>query len=318
MHDVVALGELLIDFTPKGLNEQGYPIMHANPGGAPGNFLAAVAKCGYQAAFIGKVGEDAFGTLIKRTLKNAGIDTSGIIGDANVFTTLAFVTLSEDGDREFSFARKPGADMMLTKKDLNREMLETTRVFHFGTISMTDEPARSATEEAVHIAKKAGAWISFDPNYRDTLWKSPKDAIERIWWGIKHTDILKISEEELQMLMDQNLHESARALLCEYGIKLIFVTCGKKGCFFFTKDEEGFVPSFTELKTIDTTGAGDIFGASALSRILQIGKKPAELTYEELIDVCVFANAMAGISTTRNGGIPSIPEPQEALALIQK
>ena len=316
MYDVVALGELLIDFTPKGVSEAGNPILHAIPGGAPGNFLAALAKCGCKTGFIGKVGKDAFGKLVRDTIAAAGVDVSGVVEDSSVFTTLAFVTLDENGDRSFSFARKPGADIMLRPEELNQDMLKNTKIFHIGTLSMTDEPVKSATREAVRIAKEAGALISVDPNYRAPLWKNPEEAKEAMRWALSQADIVKISDEELAMLYDLPEQEAAMQLLQETNIQLIFLTCGKRGCYYCNRNAYGFSPSFIELPTIDTNGAGDIFGGSAMSKVLEAEKAPADLTDKELAEICRFANAMAGLSTTKNGAIPSIPSPQEAYGLM--
>ena len=318
MPDIVALGELLVDFVHKDNNEYGYPIMHANPGGAPCNFLCAAASCGASTAFIGKVGDDAFGHLLIKTLKEHHIDTSGVSVDPEVFTTLAFVTLDESGDRNFSFARKPGADTMLTVENLRYSLLRNTKVFHFGTLSMTDEPARTATREAVRIARESGALITFDPNYRAPLWKDEGEAAEQILWGVKHADVVKISEEEIKLLLNDAPEEGARRLVEKFGVKLVLATMGKKGVFFANKNASGLVFAFTHLPTVDTTGAGDIFGGSAVYKLLETGKKPEELTCEELTEVCRFANAMAGISTTRSGGIPSVPTRAEAEALLKE
>lgn len=315
--DVTALGELLIDFVHKGNNELGSPIMHGNPGGAPCNFLCALASCGEKTAFIGKVGEDAFGHMLKKTLDDHGIDTTGLLIDPDVFTTLAFVTLDETGDRTFSFARKPGADTMLRPEEIREEQLENTRVFHFGTLSMTDEPARSATRLAVEKARENGALITFDPNYRQPLWKSEEEAKEQILWGIRHCDVIKISEEELQLVFGKEPEDGAQALL-DCGVKLAFVTLGKKGVYAKNDQAQTVSPAFLELKTIDTTGAGDIFGGSAVYGVLDSGKKPEELTQEELTRICQFANAMAGLSTTRSGGIPSVPKKQEAINYLKE
>lgn len=264
------------------------------------------------------MGKDAFGTQIKDTISAVGVDVSSVIEDESVFTTLAFVTLDEHGDRNFSFARKPGADMMLTTEELDTEKLENTRVFHFGTLSMTDEPARGATKAAVKIAREAGALISFDPNYRAPLWKRPEDAVEQMRWGVEHADIVKISDEELEMLYDGPMEDSAKRLLSDCGVKLVFLTCGKKGCYYCNQDAYGFSPSFIELPTIDTNGAGDIFGGTAMSKVLESGKAPEALTDAELAYICEFANAMAGLSTTKNGAIPSIPKPEEAYAIMKQ
>lgn len=318
MPDIVALGELLIDFVHKDTNEYGYPIMHANPGGAPCNFLCAAASCGASTAFIGKVGDDAFGHLLIKTLKEHRIDTSGVTVDPSVFTTLAFVTLDESGDRNFSFARKPGADTMLTKENLRYTLLRNTRVFHFGTLSMTNEPARTATREAVRIARESGAMITFDPNYRPPLWKDESEAADQMLWGIKHADVVKISEEEIKLLLNESVEEGARRLVEKFDVKLVLATMGKKGVFFANKNASGLVFAFTELPTVDTTGAGDIFGGSAVYKLLKTGKQPDELTCEELTEICRFANAMAGISTTRSGGLPSVPIRAEAEAFLKE
>ena len=282
MPDIVALGELLIDFVHKDTNEYGYPIMHANPGGAPCNFLCAAASCGASTAFIGKVGDDAFGHLLIKTLKEHRIDTSGVTVDPSVFTTLAFVTLDESGDRNFSFARKPGADTMLTKENLRYTLLRNTRVFHFGTLS--DE----------------------------------SEAADQMLWGIKHADVVKISEEEIKLLLNESVEEGARRLVEKFDVKLVLATMGKKGVFFANKNASGLVFAFTELPTVDTTGAGDIFGGSAVYKLLKTGKQPDELTCEELTEICRFANAMAGISTTRSGGLPSVPTRAEAEAFLKE
>ena len=317
MMDVPALGELLIDFVHKGNNEFGSPIMHGNPGGAPCNFLCALASCGEKTAFIGKVGDDAFGHMLKKTLDTHGIDTTGLVIDPSVFTTLAFVTLDETGDRTFSFARKPGADTMLRPDEVRDEQLANTRVFHFGTLSMTNEPARSATKQAVEKARQNGAMITFDPNYRAPLWNSEEEAKEQILWGIRHCDVLKISKEELELVFQQNVEQGAETLL-ENGVKLAFVTLGKNGVYAKNRQASTTSPAFLELKTVDTTGAGDIFGGSAVYGVLASGKAPETLTEDDLQKICQFANAMAGLSTTRSGGITSVPKKQEAIAYLQQ
>lgn len=318
MYDTVALGELLIDFAHKGFTENGYPIMHANPGGAPGNFLSVLAKFGLNTGFIGKVGNDAFGSLLIETLSKSGIDTSGIVTDDNYFTTLAFVTLDEHGDRTFSFARKPGADTMLSKTELKPSMIQNTRVFHFGTLSMTSELAREATKHAVNMAKNAGALITFDPNYRPPLWQSQELAAEQMLWGMKQADIVKVSSDELRILLDDDYEAAAQRLIQDFGVKLAFVTLGKEGCYFANQNACGLVSTFNDVKTIDTTGAGDIFGGSAVYKVLMANKKPEELTKEQLTEIVTFANASASLSTTRSGGIPSIPEKAEVESFLSQ
>ena len=230
--DVVALGELLIDFTMESSDAEGYPTMAAHPGGAPANFLAALAKFGRKTAMIGKVGTDKFGVLLKETLTRAGIETRGLIMAEDVFTTLAFVTLDENGDREFSFARKPGADTCLRYEEVDLSLIDEAKVFHFGTLSFTDEPACSAAKKAVAYAKQHGKLITFDPNLRKPLWKNLEDAKKQMIWGLSMADVVKISDEEVEFLFGMKPEEGADYILNNFGIKLVFVTCGADGCFF--------------------------------------------------------------------------------------
>lgn len=264
MLDVVALGELLIDFTCLSVDEAGYPTLAAHPGGAPANFLAALAKFGAQTAMIGKVGQDAFGQMLTRTLREAGIETSGLAAAEDVFTTLAFVILDEEGNREFSFARKPGADTRLTREDVNFSLIDRTKVLHFGTLSLTDEPARSATQAAVAYAKQRGALVTFDPNLRRPLWHRLEDAKEQMLWGLRQADVVKISDEEIQFLFGCSPQEGAEYLQKELGIPLVFVTCGAEGCVFCNAKAQGRESSLSHIQVVDTTGAGDIFGGSAV------------------------------------------------------
>lgn len=307
MFDVVALGELLIDFTCLSVDKSSYPTMAGHPGGAPANFLAALASFGAKTALIGKVGQDAFGRMLTRTLTDAGISTAGLVADENVFTSLAFVTLDSQGNREFSFARKPGADTRLTAEEVNLSLLDQTRVFHFGTLSLTDEPARSATRKAVEYARNRRALITFDPNLRQPLWHSPEDAKEQMLWGLRQADVVKISDEEVQFLFGLSPLEGAEYLQRELDISLVFVTCGADGCIFRNEKAQGQEPSLRGIHVLDTTGAGDIFGGSAVWKLLQTGKEPGMLEERELREVVRFACTAAGISTTRHGGISSIP-----------
>lgn len=317
MMDVVALGELLIDFTCQSVDGDGYPTMVAHPGGAPANFLAALTKFGARTALLGKVGTDAFGKLLTKTLADTGIETRGLIAAGDVFTTLAFVTLDAHGDREFSFSRKPGADTCIRFEELDLSLLEETRVFHFGTLSLTDEPARSTTYEAVAYAKANGKLITFDPNLRKPLWRSLDEAKKQILWGLRQADVVKISDEEVDFLFGLGVEEGAEHILEEFGVKLVFVTCGPEGCFFRNVLAQGHVPSLQGIQVVDTTGAGDIFGGSALWKLLQTGKAPEALDEAELRDVVTFACTAAGLSTTRPGGISSVPEKSQVLAAIQ-
>jgi sugar/nucleoside kinase (ribokinase family) len=308
MYDVVAMGELLIDFTCVSKDGEGYPTMAAHPGGAPANFLAALAKFGTSAALLGKVGNDAFGKLLTGTLDQAGIGTSGIIMADDVFTTLAFVTLDETGNREFSFSRKPGADTCLSYDELNMELIDGAKVFHFGTLSLTDEPARTTTYKAVEYAKSAGKLITYDPNLRKPLWKDLEEVKKQLIWGMSKADVVKISDEEVEFLWGLGVEEGADYILKNFDVKLVFVTCGADGCYFKNAVASGKVPSLSNIKVVDTTGAGDIFGGSAVYKLLQTGKTPETLTEEELREIVTFACTSAGLSTTKPGGISSVPE----------
>ncbi len=316
MTDVVALGELLIDFTYQSADVDGYPTMAAHPGGAPANFLAALTKLGARTALLGKVGTDAFGKLLIGTLEKMGIGTRGVVASEDVFTTLAFVTLDESGDREFSFARKPGADTCLRFEELDLKLIDEAKVFHFGTLSLTDEPARGCTYKAVAYAKEKGKLISFDPNLRMPLWRSAAEAKEQMLWGLGQADLVKISDEEVQFLFGLAPEEGAAYILEHYAPELTFVTCGPEGCVYRSKKAAGRVPGLEGLQVRDTTGAGDIFGGSALWKILQTGKDIAALTDEEIAGAVRFACVTAGLSTTKHGGIQSVPSYGEIMARL--
>ena len=311
MHlDVTAIGEVLIDFAPMGENETGYPKLEANPGGAPGNFLAALAAYGARTAMLAKVGDDAFGRMLVETLAQAGIETRGILRDGSVFTTLAFVTLSPEGDRSFSFARKPGADTCLTWDEVDRRLIDEAKVFHFGTLSLTGEPSRTATREAVAYAKGQGKQITFDPNLRLPLWPSEAAAREEILWGLQQADVVKISQEEVAFLWGCGFAEGARKLLEEYGVALAMVTLGAEGCYLANQNAAVRIPC-PAVRPVDTTGAGDIFGGSAVNQLLRLGAAPEDLTGEQLERIGSFAATAASLSTQRRGGIPSIPAEAE-------
>lgn len=313
MIDVVALGELLIDFACLSTDESGYPTMAAHPGGAPANFLAALTKFGAKTALLGKVGTDAFGKMLLGTLTQSGIETRGIVKSDDVFTTLAFVTFDGHGDREFSFSRKPGADTCIAFEELDLSLIDESRVFHFGTLSLTDEPARTTTQKAVAYARSKNKLITYDPNLRKPLWKSLEEAKEQLIWGLTQADVVKISDEEVEFLFGLGVEEGADYILRSFGVKLVFVTCGPDGCFFKNAIASGKVPSLSGIHVIDTTGAGDIFGGSAVWKLLGTGKAPETLTEEELRDVVSFACTSAGLSTTRSGGISSVPSYKEVL-----
>lgn len=306
MYDVVALGELLIDFASQSTDAAGYPTLAANPGGAPGNFLAALNQYGAKTAFLGKVGDDTFGQLLLKTLSDAGIETKGIVKDADVFTTLAFVTFTPDGDRKFSFARKPGADTCLRADELDYSLIDDAKIFHFGTLSLTDEPVRSATIEAVAYAKKNGKMITFDPNLRIPLWKDLEEAKKQILWGLHQADIVKISDNEVEFLWDCDEKVGAQKLLDEFGVQLAMVTLGPKGCYLANKNGSIYM-TCPKVKPIDTTGAGDIFGGSAISQVIKLDKAPCDFTEEEMKKIAAFASTASSLSTETRGGIPSIP-----------
>ena len=318
MMDVVALGELLIDFTCIATDTEGYPTMAAHPGGAPANFLAALAKFGAKAALLGKVGTDAFGGMLTATLQNAGIETKGLLADDNVFTTLAFVTLDASGDRAFSFSRKPGADTCIRFEELDLSLIDQAKVFHFGTLSLTDEPARSATYQAVAYAKQQGKLITYDPNLRKPLWKSLDVCKEQMLWGLQQADVVKISDEEVEFLFGMGVQEGATHILEHYGVKLVFVTCGANGCWFQNAVAKGHVPGLSGIQVMDTTGAGDIFGGSAVWKLLQLGAAPEALQQSQLEEVVRFACTAAGLSTTRSGGISSVPAYEAVVAEMEK
>ena len=313
MTEVVALGELLIDFTCQSVDADGYPTMAAHPGGAPANFLAALAQFGAQTALLGKVGNDAFGRLLRDTLQKAGIETRGLLLAEDVFTTLAFVTLDETGNREFSFARKPGADTCIAFEELDLSLIDEAKVFHFGTLSLTDEPARTATQKAVAYAKRQRKLITYDPNLRKPLWNDLEEAKRQLLWGLQQADVVKISDEEVEFLFGLGVREGAAHILENYPVKLVLVTCGAEGCWYQNAAAQGHVPSLADIHVLDTTGAGDIFGGSLVWKLLQLDKAPQTLCKAELEEAVRFACTAAGLSTTRPGGISSVPTLDEVL-----
>ena len=330
--DVVALGELLIDFTEAGLSEQGNPLWEANPGGAPCNVLAMLQKLGRKTAFIGKVGNDVYGHQLRAVAEQAGIDTAALLNDPQIHTTLAVVHRLPNGDRDFSFYRNPGADMMLREDELPRNLTANTRIFHFGTLSMTHPGVKAATKTAVLLAKQAGALISFDPNLRPPLWTSMEEARKQIEWGLGQCDVLKISDNEVEFLLPElfacsgaqcapselsayDYVAGAKALLEKYpNIKLLNVTCGPDGAYSFCGGQRVFVPSFRLGGTIETTGAGDTFCASVLHNVLTKGVE--DRSEESLRDMLRFANAAAYLVTTKKGAIRSMPDPADVEAIL--
>ena len=315
-YDVIALGELLIDFTMNGQSEQGNNMFEACPGGAPCNVLALLNKMGKKTAFLGKVGKDQFGTLLRDTITDAGIDASHLMVDDTVNTTLAFVHTFPDGDREFSFYRNPGADMMLTEDEVDPEFIAQTKILHFGTLSMTHDGVRAATKKAVQAAKDAGCLVSFDPNLRPPLWSSLDLAKEQMEYGFGVCDILKISDNEIQFVSGKEDYDEGIACLQEkYNIPLILLTMGKEGSRAYYKGKCVERPGFA-VKAIETTGAGDTFCGSSLNYIVEHGFD--DLTEDQLGELLTFANAAAAIVTTKKGAIRSMPEREEVEALIRK
>lgn len=314
MTDVTALGEVLIDFTPCGLSEAGKNLFEQNPGGAPANVLAALSKMGKKTAFIGKVGDDLHGKFLRKTLDDLEIDTSGMITDPDYFTTLAFVGL-ENGERSFSFARKPGADTQLRPDEVPADLLKQTKIFHFGSLSLTDEPARSATHFAIQTAKDAGALISYDPNYRAPLWPDVETAKEQMRSVVPLVDIMKISDEECELLTDEADPAKAAEKLLDQGVRCVFVTLGADGALLKTKEIEVTEPGMKG-KAVDTTGAGDSFWGGTLYQFVDGNLVPESIDEETAHRMLRFANTVAGLCVQKRGAIPAMPtlaEVEEAL-----
>lgn len=318
-YDVVALGELLIDFTENGTSAQGNPMMEANPGGAPCNVLSMLCRLGKTTAFIGKVGKDMFGTQLRNAITEVGISAEGMVTDPEVNTTLAFVHTFPDGDREFSFYRKPGADMMISESDLKPELIENCKIFHFGSLSMTHEICRQATHAAIDMAKKAGALISYDPNLREPLWNSLDEAKVQIAYGMEHCDIMKISDNEIQWFTGkEDYDEGIQILQDTYHIPMILLSLGKDGSRAYVNGLRVEVPAFVQENTIETTGAGDTFCANVLNYVLEHDLDLASFTEENLKEMLTFANAGASIITTRKGALRVMPTREEIQAFLAK
>ena len=310
MIDVTALGEILIDFTPCGKSEAGQRLFEQNPGGAPANVLACLSKCGKKTAFIGKVGKDMHGAFLREVLTDSGILTDGLIEDEKVFTTLAFVALSEAGERSFSFARKPGADTCLRADEVPVELIQGSRIFHTGSLSLTEEPARSATFRALELAKEAGCIISYDPNYRAPLWASKQEAVEGMRSVLPYVDVMKLSDEECLLLADTAKPEDAIKVLRDKGIAIVAVTLGEEGAIIGTQEGIRLVPGYPA-DEVDTTGAGDAFWGGFLNCLSEAEKKPAEITLEEAAAFAKFGNAVASLCVEKRGAIPAMPSSEE-------
>lgn len=316
-YDVTALGELLVDFTMNGMSAQQNQLFEANPGGAPCNVLAMLQKLGRKTAFIGKVGNDSFGNMLKDTVNRLGINTDNLLMDDKVPTTLAFVHTAPDGDRSFSFYRNPGADMMLRAEEVSTGLIADSKIFHFGSLSMTDQQAEEATKMAVEAAKNSGALISFDPNLRPPLWDSLDRAKEKIRFGLSQCDILKISDDEIEFLTGtKDIDEGIEQIRKKYDIRLVCATMGKRGSTAYYRDIKTQCPTFLEVRTIETTGAGDTFMACVLDAVLRIGLDSFD--ERSLSEMLEFANAASSIITTRKGALKVMPEKSEILKLTEE
>lgn len=311
MFDVAALGESLIDFTPNGTNAQGMELFARNPGGAPANVLAMNARLGGKTAFIGKVGKDGFGDFLRRTLMENGIDVSGLVVDEKVPTTLAFVQLDSRGDRSFTFYRNPGADVMLAPDEVKRALIDNAAIFHFGSVSLTADPSRTATLEAARYARQQGVMVSFDPNYRPLLWGNPAEAIRWMQEGVKLANLLKVSEEEMQLITNESDLARGSEALIEMGPSLVLVSLGAKGAYYRNAVSAGYLATY-DVPTVDTTGAGDAF-MGAIHYQLR-GKSAADLRTipaSELEEIVRFGNAAGSLTTTKGGAIPAMPSMEE-------
>jgi fructokinase len=315
--DVVALGELLIDFTENGVSTQGNALFEANPGGAPCNVLAMLQKLGKTCAFVGKVGEDMFGSQLRQVTEAAGICMDGLVVDKNVRTTLAFVKTFANGDRDFSFYRNPGADMMLRADELPEDIISGAKIFHFGTLSLTHQPVREATQKAVALAKQSGAILSFDPNLRPPLWDSLEEAKEQISWGLAQCDVLKIADNEIEFMTGTADFDAAAAILRQRypNIKVLNVTAGADGSYSYFSGGKVFVPSCKLGGVIETTGAGDTFCACVLNYVLEHG---LELNAAQRTEMLRFANTAAYLVTTKKGAIRSMPERSQVEEILNQ
>lgn len=308
LYDIVVFGEVLIDFTFQGYNEEGQMIYARNPGGAPANVAVAAGRLGAHTAFLGKAGMDMHGKFLREVLNKEKVDTKGLLLDEQYFTTLAFVDINEAGERTFSFSRKPGADTNIRKEEIDVDVLDHTNIFHVGSLSLTDEPARDTTFYAVKRAKSKGSIISYDPNYRAALWESEEQAKKQMRSMISYADLMKISEEETELLTGCTDVGNAAEILYRQGVKIIVVTLGEKGAYVYCKDGGFFVPGFPVENITDTNGAGDSFWGAFLYKICGSEKHIDELTKEELLEYTEFGNAAASICVEKKGAIPAMPD----------
>lgn len=305
MTDITAVGEILIDLTQSGVNELGIPVFAANPGGAPANLAVAAARLGAKSAFIGKVGTDSFGTFLRNTLIENHVDVSGMVTDLKNRTTLAVVAVDKQGERTFSFYRDPSADVNLCAEEIADEQLKNTKFLHFGSVSLTTDPARSATLHAARRAKQYGATVSYDPNYRASLWSDKATAIERMLEPLALVDVLKVSDEELPLLTGTSDLDKGSQLLADKGIALVLVTLGADGAYYRFGDHTGHIPG-VKVKVGDTNGAGDTFFGATLSQLCKFNKL-SDITVSELENILTVANKAAAITTSRHGAIPAMP-----------
>lgn len=329
MFDITALGELLIDYTPAGKSSSGMDLFEQNPGGAPANVLACASKLGKRTAFIGKVGADMQGDFLRKTLQNAGIHTDGLISDENFFTTMAFVSLSENGERSFAFARKPGADTQIRREDVNLSIIRNSRIFHFGSLSLTDSPARDTTLYALEVAKKESCLISYDPNYRPLLWKTREQAGEQMRSVMPYVDLIKLSDEETELLTGYADPNAAAKHLIGRGIKIAAITLGKDGVLIASKDGSDTIPGH-KVHVVDTTGAGDAFWGAFLysvsglgntggyGDIARLGEQVGEISFPRIREIAKFANAAAACCVTKRGAIPAMPKRSEIELILRK
>lgn len=316
-YDVMALGELLIDFTESGVSKNGMKLFEQNPGGAPANLLTTVSHMGYKTAMIGKIGSDMHGSFLKKTLEQEGICTDYIVEDDTVFTTLAFVAINENGERRFSFARKPGADTCLSASELDCQGIQDCKIFHFGSLSLTDEPTRTATIEAVKTAKSAGVLISFDPNYRASLWKTEMAAVEAIQSVLPYADMLKISDEESVLLTGKTDCQQAADELLRRGPKLVAITLGSQGVYLSDHENHGKISGFPA-EVVDTTGAGDSFWGGFLSKYLEYQLDMQAMSWDNWKACAKFGNATASLCIQKRGGIPAVPMKNEVVGILQR